>query len=161
VKVSLPEKHPRSRYAFVIFNNVRNMLEFMDLKVIKKGNRQLIIKNYTSGNKNRGPSAKKNRLFVHNLPLYWKDDDLKGVFEQYGETNSAYIIMDRNTGESRGFGYVEMIKPQDAISLARMGYLSHDGFQIKVKIHEKVEKHKSKTMTHLPKKKGKRKPYGH
>lgn len=153
LKVSLPDKHPRSRYAFVIFDSVQNMNKFMELKVIKKGNRQLIIKNYTSGSKNSNIRNKTTRLFVHNLPLYWKDEDLKEVFEQYGQTNSAYIILDRTSGESRRFGYVEMTNPQDAISLARMGYLTHEGFQIKVKIHEKgtdkgrkqFSKHQSKS----------------
>lgn len=78
VRLSLPDKHPRSRYAFVTFDTKENMTEFMSLGVIKKDNRQLIIKTYTSRNKK---VQKNTRLFVHNLPDLWEDADLRELFE--------------------------------------------------------------------------------
>ncbi len=47
-------------------------------------------------------------LYVGNLPYSTSEDDLKELFDQYGEVNSAKIITDRETGRSRGFGFVEM-----------------------------------------------------
>ncbi|MBX3353799.1 MAG: RNA-binding protein [Phycisphaeraceae bacterium] len=48
------------------------------------------------------------RLYVGNLPYSTGDDELRQLFEQYGEVNSASVLMDRETGRSRGFGFVEM-----------------------------------------------------
>ena len=46
------------------------------------------------------------RLYVGNLPYSTGDDELRQLFEQYGEVNSASVLMDRETGRSRGFGFV-------------------------------------------------------
>ena len=48
------------------------------------------------------------RLYVGNLSFKTTDDDLRDLFEQYGGVNSATVISDRETGRSRGFGFVEM-----------------------------------------------------
>jgi RNA recognition motif-containing protein len=144
VKLSLPDKHPRSRYAFLTFDTVGHMKEFMSLGVIKKGNRQLIFKNYTSRKDKNGSRKRNTRLFVHNLPDFWEDSDLRNLFEQYGKTESAYIIMDRETGMSKCFGYVEMEDTHTALSIAETGYLSNDHYQVKVKIHQKTEKGKGR-----------------
>lgn len=47
-------------------------------------------------------------IFVANLSYRIQDEDLRSVFEEYGEVSSAKIIMDRETGKSRGFAFVEM-----------------------------------------------------
>jgi RNA recognition motif-containing protein len=47
-------------------------------------------------------------IYVSNLSLDIKDEDLKQFFAPYGEVTSAKIINDRETGRSRGFGFVEM-----------------------------------------------------
>lgn len=47
-------------------------------------------------------------LYVANLSYRLSSDDLRRAFEQYGEVSSAKIITDRETGRSRGFGFVEM-----------------------------------------------------
>ncbi|MBC8159892.1 MAG: RNA-binding protein, partial [Roseiflexaceae bacterium] len=48
------------------------------------------------------------KLFVGNLPWSVGDAELEEVFSQYGEVMSARVISDRETGRSRGFGFVEM-----------------------------------------------------
>jgi RNA recognition motif-containing protein len=48
------------------------------------------------------------KLYVGNLPFNTSDADLRAVFEEHGEVASASIVMDRETGRSRGFGFVEM-----------------------------------------------------
>jgi RNA recognition motif-containing protein len=47
-------------------------------------------------------------IFVGNLSYEVTEEDLRSTFEQYGEVSSAAVIMDRATGRSRGFGFVEM-----------------------------------------------------
>lgn len=48
------------------------------------------------------------KLFVAGLPSDFDDVDLKEMFELYGEIKSAKLIIDKETGKSKGFGFVEM-----------------------------------------------------
>lgn len=52
------------------------------------------------------------RLYVGNLPYSTTGDDLREVFGRYGDVADATVIMDRDTGRSKGFGFVDM--PNDA-----------------------------------------------
>ncbi len=47
-------------------------------------------------------------IYVGNLPYGTTDEDLKSVFAEFGEVSSVNIIKDRMTGNSKGFGFVEM-----------------------------------------------------
>lgn len=47
-------------------------------------------------------------IYVGNLPWRASEDDLRSAFEAFGEVTSAKIVTDRETGRSRGFGFVEM-----------------------------------------------------
>jgi len=47
-------------------------------------------------------------MYVSNLGFHVTDEDLKKLFDGYGTVNSAKVIMDKFTGKSRGFGFVEM-----------------------------------------------------
>jgi cold-inducible RNA-binding protein len=49
-----------------------------------------------------------NKLYVGNLPYSYRDDDLQQAFSQYGAVSSAKVMMERDTGRSKGFGFVEM-----------------------------------------------------
>lgn len=53
-------------------------------------------------------------LFVGSLSWDTTDDSLRAAFEQAGTVESAKVIMDRDSGRSRGFGFVEMASPEDA-----------------------------------------------
>jgi RNA recognition motif-containing protein len=48
------------------------------------------------------------KLYVGNLSFQTRDEGLRAAFEPYGEVASASVIMDRDTGRSRGFGFIEM-----------------------------------------------------
>ena len=48
------------------------------------------------------------RLYVGNLPFSVTNQDLEGLFAQSGQVETANVITDRDTGRSRGFGFVEM-----------------------------------------------------
>lgn len=47
-------------------------------------------------------------IYVGNLPASATEDSLKDMFTEFGEVHSVKVIMDRDTGASRGFGFVEM-----------------------------------------------------
>jgi RNA recognition motif-containing protein len=47
-------------------------------------------------------------LYVGNLPFSVTEDELQSLFSQYGDVDRAQVITDRETGRSRGFGFVEM-----------------------------------------------------
>lgn len=48
------------------------------------------------------------RLYIGNLPWSATEDELRSIFTEYGEVQSVAIITDRETGRSRGFGFIEM-----------------------------------------------------
>ncbi len=53
-------------------------------------------------------------LYIGNLSYATRDNDLKALFEEIGEVSSAKIIMDRISGRSKGFGFVEMTNDDEA-----------------------------------------------
>ena len=55
-----------------------------------------------------------NKLYVGNLPYSFRDQDLEQTFSQYGSVQSAKVMMERDTGRSKGFGFVEMGSDADA-----------------------------------------------
>jgi RNA recognition motif-containing protein len=55
-------------------------------------------------------------IYVGNVFLAVTEDDLRQAFEAFGQVTSAKIIKDRDTGNSRGFGFVEMPNHQEARS---------------------------------------------
>jgi cold-inducible RNA-binding protein len=54
------------------------------------------------------------KLFIGGLPYRTTNDELKDAFAKAGEVASASIVTDRETGRSRGFGFVEMAQDADA-----------------------------------------------
>jgi RNA recognition motif-containing protein len=54
------------------------------------------------------------KLYVGNLTYEVSDSDLSAMFEAYGTVQSAQIVIDRDTGRSKGFGFVEMSTDQEA-----------------------------------------------
>lgn len=54
------------------------------------------------------------KLYVGGLPYSTTDDELKSAFAQAGAVESATVIMDRATGRSKGFGFVEMSSDAEA-----------------------------------------------
>lgn len=56
----------------------------------------------------------KNKLFVGGIPWAATDQDLQNLFAAHGEVVSANIVMDKFTGKSRGFGFVEMATDEAA-----------------------------------------------
>ena len=55
-------------------------------------------------------------LYVSNLPYTMTDEELQGEFATYGNVSSARLVKDRETGRSRGFGFVEMPVESEALT---------------------------------------------
>ncbi len=53
-------------------------------------------------------------IYVGNLPFNLGEEDLKEIFEEYGEVTSSKIISDKFSGRSKGFGFIEMDSDDDA-----------------------------------------------
>ncbi len=53
-------------------------------------------------------------MYVSNLSFHTGEDDLRKLFEAFGAVSSAKVITDRETGRSRGFGFVEMASATEA-----------------------------------------------
>lgn len=61
-----------------------------------------------------------NKIYVGNLSYNVNEDELQGLFAQYGEITNVNLIKDRSTGRSKGFGFVEFAtsdQAQDALKM--------------------------------------------
>ncbi|QMV71922.1 RNA-binding protein [Comamonas piscis] len=67
-----------------------------------------------------------NKLYVGNLPYSFRDSDLESTFSQFGSVSSAKVMMERDTGRSKGFGFVEM--GSDAEAQAAIEGVNGQGF---------------------------------
>lgn len=54
------------------------------------------------------------KMYVGNIPYNATEEDLKGLFSEYGEIESLKIIQDQFTDRSKGFGFIEMVNEEDA-----------------------------------------------
>ncbi len=65
-------------------------------------------------------------IYVGNLPYSVSEDDLRAAFADFGEVSSANVIMDRMSGQSKGFGFVEM--PSDSEAEEAINALNDSAF---------------------------------
>ncbi len=73
------------------------------------------------------------KIYVGNLSYHSTEDSLRNAFAQFGDVVSANIVMDRYTGSSKGFGFVEMGSDQAAnAAIAGMNGQELDGRQLRV-----------------------------
>lgn len=73
------------------------------------------------------------KLYVGNLNYRSREEDLRDLFAAYGEVTSANIVMDRETGRSRGFGFVEFSDEEAARSaMEALNGQDFEGRQLKV-----------------------------
>lgn len=73
------------------------------------------------------------RLYVGNLSYSVTSSDLRDLFSQFGAVADASVIQDRDTGRSKGFGFVEMASDQDAqAAIEGLNDREHDGRPMRV-----------------------------
>jgi len=74
-------------------------------------------------------------IYISNLSYGVSDADLRDLFAEYGEVSSAKVIMDRETGRSRGFGFVEMEdEAQGQAAIDELNNAEYDGKTISVTV---------------------------
>ena len=71
-------------------------------------------------------------MYVSNLGFQVTDEELKSLFTKYGEVTSAKVVMDRETGRSRGFGFVEMADKPAEDAMKELDGTQMDGRAISV-----------------------------
>ena len=75
------------------------------------------------------------RLFVGNLSYSLSQEEMADLFAQYGTVESAKILTDRETGRSKGFGFVEMASPEEAQEcIAKLNGYDLQGRKVSVSI---------------------------
>src|SRR5262245_22440870 len=87
----------------------------------------------------RRPMAQK--LFVGGLSVSAANDRLRELFAEVGAVESAVVVTDRDTGRSRGFGFVEMATPEEAEqAVQRYNGKEVDGRQLKVELAKSLDR---------------------
>jgi len=72
------------------------------------------------------------RLYVGNLPYSVTEDDIRTMFEEYGAVDAVDLISDRETGQSRGFGFVEMADDDASEAIAALNGTDYGGRSLRV-----------------------------
>jgi RNA recognition motif-containing protein len=83
-------------------------------------------------------SNRMSKLYVGNLPFSASDDAVRQMFSQHGTVDSVALIMDRETGRPRGFGFVEM--PSADATRAMQALNGHDMDGRALKVNEAQDK---------------------
>jgi RNA recognition motif-containing protein len=79
-------------------------------------------------------------MYVSNLGFHFNDDDLRKLFEPFGQVSSAKVITDRETGRSRGFGFVEMASSTEANqAMGKLNGKEIEGRQMSVTVAREKE----------------------
>lgn len=74
-------------------------------------------------------------IYISNLSYGVSDADLQNLFSEYGEVSSAKVITDRETGRSRGFGFVEMVNDAEGeTAIKELDNAEYDGKTISVSV---------------------------
>jgi len=72
------------------------------------------------------------RMYVGNLPYSSSEDDVRDLFSQYGDVGDVNVVRDRETGKSRGFGFVEMGQEQAEEAMSELDGSKFGGRTLKV-----------------------------
>lgn len=71
-------------------------------------------------------------IYVGNLPFSASEEDIRGLFSQYGAVNSVKLIADRETGRSRGFAFVDMERADARKAIPALNGSEFDGRTLRV-----------------------------
>jgi RNA recognition motif-containing protein len=93
-------------------------------------------------------------IFIANLNFKVQEEELREIFEAYGEVESARIISDRSTGRSKGFGFVEMPNAEEAEkAINELNNSEVDGRNLVVKVAEERKTEERRFTNRRPPKK--------
>ncbi|MDP4724749.1 MAG: RNA-binding protein [Alphaproteobacteria bacterium] len=90
-----------------------------------------------------------NKLYISNLSFTMRDAELQEVFTNFGSVLSAKVVMDRFSGRSKGFGFVEMENPEEAQkAMSALNGTDVAGRQIRVMEANPKPEHNARTQEH-------------
>ncbi len=84
------------------------------------------------------------KLYVGNLPWSVSDTELEDLFSKIGTVDSASVIMDRDSGRSRGFGFVEMSQADGQRAVTELDGQTVDGRQLRVNEAQAKTSHRAR-----------------
>jgi hypothetical protein len=87
---------------------------------------------FPHGNEKKGAIQMAKRIYVGGLPYSFADQDLENLFAAHGEVTSAQVVSDRYTGQSKGFGFVEMSEADGTAAINSLNGTSVAGRSITV-----------------------------
>lgn len=74
------------------------------------------------------------KILIRNLSRATTEETLKSLFSEFGSLQSCDLVLDKETGESKGFGFIEMPKANEAkAAIKTLNYKTIDGNKIRVK----------------------------
>jgi len=77
------------------------------------------------------------KLLIRNLDRLTTEEELKNMFQKFGEVQSCNLVMDRESGSSKGFGFIEMPKSSEAkAAVKNLNYKTIGNNKIRVKTAE-------------------------
>jgi cold-inducible RNA-binding protein len=84
------------------------------------------------------------KIYVGNLPFSTTNESLSALFAQFGKVDSSKIITDRETGQSKGFGFIEMSNSDEALSaISKLNGIDHEGRNLTVNEARPMQKRDS------------------
>jgi RNA recognition motif-containing protein len=87
-----------------------------------------------------------SKLYVGNISYQLREEELEGIFSPFGTVKSVKIIMDRDTGRSKGFGFVEMASEDEAQeAISNLDGKENEGRNIRVNIAHERERRPSRS----------------
>ena len=116
--MATPSKGKGCGSIFSGLNNVEFMLQRLDVPSIRSGNEPGFLCSELPG-KTVGGQKMPSKLCVGNLAYSVSNNDLQELFAQVGQVQSAAVITDRFSGQSMGFGFVEMTTAEEAANAIR------------------------------------------
>jgi len=141
--VRIPRKQ-KLGFAYLDIATEKGYNILLNAKFISIKGRDVLIKPFQKGS-NLGKfkdDINKRRLFVYSLPPSMKNNELFTLFSEHGNVEDAYIIKNRTTGKSKGFGYVVYEKEEEAERMIEKKTLKFKRKKIWIKLHEKPNKKK-------------------
>jgi cold-inducible RNA-binding protein len=112
---------PKENYGtsiFAVLNTVDSILQRLDVPSIRPGNEPGFLCSELPG-KTLGGQKVPSKLYVGNLAYSVSNDDLQELFAQVGQVQSAAVVTDKFSGQSKGFGFVEMSTAEEAANAIR------------------------------------------
>ena len=151
VSITLPKKSIAG-FAFVTMRTAEAKEAILAAQNLVFKGRGLKAKEYKEGSqlKDLKRDINSRRLFVYSISKKMQDEELRRLFGAFGEIENAYIIRDRLTKKSRGFGYVVFTDAAVAVRVAERQVIEVGEEQVKVQMHDTEHKEKKERERRIP-----------